>query len=182
MSVTEYTFFSPGSGDAWRTGSMSPSPLTLLGPFNFDFSTAGLTTGVKLCRLPVGAVIYDVGIAISVTFDGTTPLADVGSFVGGNVGLFGELAGAAVDLTSDDSGVTDNTDLFQSNGPNWLAAAVGSVGAAGGATYLPAPLTVSAVSTLMLAVSQNGQKGGTAVGSTAGAGAVYVLAATPYTS
>jgi len=181
MSVTDFTIFDPGSGLASRTAAISPAPLTLLGPFNFAFDTPGLTTGVTLVTLPLGAVIYDVGVSISVAFDGTTPKADVGTF-SSTAGLFDELAGAAVDLSAADDAVTDNDPLTISHGSNWLAAAIGSVGAAGSAAYLPGALYCTDVSTVKLVVSQDGSKGGTAIGGTAGTGAVYVLAATPYTS
>jgi hypothetical protein len=167
MSVIEYQFLDPSADQARWTGSLNPSPLTLLGPFTFSFATPGLTTGVPLVTLPVGAVICGIGVSVPVAFDGTTPLADVGTFDGGNAGLFDTINSAAVDLTSADAAVTDNAGISQVQATGWLT----SVG-----------LPITAICTLSLVVSQDGTKGGTATGSTAGTGAVYVLVATPFTN
>lgn len=182
MSVIEYQFLDPSADQARWTGSLSPSPLTLLGPFTVKSSTSGLTTGVPICTLPVGAVVYDIGVFVTTGFDGTTPLLDVGSF-SGTTGLFANLAGTAVELADALVAVTDNAGLESNqDSHSWLAAAVGSVGAAAGAAFLPPEVFVSAISTLSVVVSQDGTKGGTAAGSTTGTALVYVVVATPFTS
>ena len=147
--------------------------------FNFSYATAGLASGVTIYTPNIGDVIYDVGICVTTAFNGTTPLLDVGTFNGGNVGLFGELAGAGVDGTKLYAAVTDNAGLSVPNTASWLQAAVGSVGAAGTAAYHSTPIIVTAANPLLLVVSQNGQKGGTATGATAGVGTVYVLTGQP---
>lgn len=155
------------------------TPALLRGPFPFSFATASLTAGVHIFTPNIGDVIYDVGIEIVTAFNGTTPLGDVGTFSGGNDGLFAIQAGVALDLTAADAAVTDNAGLSSPQTPSWLQAAVGSVGAAAGAAYLPTPLYVTAANPILLVISETGAKGGTATGATAGAGNVYVLTSTP---
>lgn len=182
MSAIEYELIDRWSNQATKSQIIRPAPLTLLGPYTLTFATPGLTAGVSLVALPAGAVIYDVGVFVTVAFDGTTPMTDVGTF-SGNTGLFDQLAGAAVELADPLTGVTDNTGLQTNVDSNsWLAAAVASVGALGGATFRPPEVFVSATSTIKAVISQNGQKGGTAVGSTAGTALVYLLCATPTSS
>lgn len=175
---TQFSVANPGDSPVRYFGTINPPPLALL-RFPFTFASPGLTTGRSLVTLPIGAVIYDIGVQIPIAFDGTTPLADVGAF-SGNTGLFDQLAGGAVQLDNADAAVTDNAGLSAAIGSSWLQAAIGSVGAAAGAAFTPGALYVTAITQLSLVVSQSGQKGGTATGATAGVGVVYVLAATPY--
>lgn len=176
---TQFVVANPGDSPGRLVGNINPAPFALL-RFPFTFASSGLTTGRTLAQLSIGAVIYDIGIQVPIAFNGTTPLADIGTFNGGNVGLFAELAGGAVDLTAADAAVTDNAGLSNPTGPTWLSAAIGSVGAAAGAAFLPPELYVTAANPLLLVVSQTGQKSGTATGATAGTGVVYVKAATPF--
>jgi hypothetical protein len=167
-------------GTVWNTGFVNfngePNPAFLRGPFPFTHSTAGLTSGVPIYTPAIGDVIYDVLISVPVAFNGTTPFADVGTFNGGNDGLFLELAGVAVDLTAADTGIADNTGLSGNiysllGGALWASSSPPGNG--------PFTIFVTAANPLLLVVSQTGAKGGTATGATAGSGAVYVLAATP---
>lgn len=165
-------------GQATFEGFITPGPLYVRS-LAFTFATAGLTAGVPVVQLRANDLVYDLGVGIPTAFGGgTTPLADLGTF-SSTAGLFVELAGAAVDLTAADAAVTDNTGLSSATTPSWLSAAIGSVGAAGGAAYLPAPLQVTADCELLLVVSQDGSKGGTASGATSGAGIAYVVTSTP---
>jgi hypothetical protein len=175
----QYSIANPGDSPARLYGPISPAPLTLLGPFTIKATTPGLTTGVTLCQLPPGAVIYDVGIFVTVGWDGTTPTMDVGS-LSGTTGLFDALAGAAVELSDPVTAITDNDGLDSNqDSKSWLAAAVASVGAQAGNTFNPPTVYVSDITTVKAVVSQDGTKGGTATGATTGTALVYVLAATP---
>lgn len=161
------TYSLRNSGGVTFEGLVSPGPLTLLGPFPFTFATNGLTAGVPIYTPSIGDVIYDIGIQIPTAFDGSTPLADVGTFNGGSTGIFGELA-TAIDLTAADTTVADNAGLSSPGGPGfWLSEEAAT------------KLYVTAANPLLLVVSQDGTKGGAATGATAGAGAVYVLTASP---
>jgi hypothetical protein len=175
LSVIQYELLDPASDIARFSGTIRPAPLTLLGPFAFSFATLGLNNGIPLATLPVGAVILDIGVSVTGAFNGTTPAADVGTF-SSTAGLFSELGSTTVDLTGADIAVPDNDGLTAPDGHNWLSVA----GAA--ASNTPIELYVTAISTLLLVVSQDGTQGGTATGATAGTGNVYVLAATPFTS
>jgi hypothetical protein len=165
------------SGFAVVEGTIVPGPLYVRS-FAFGFDTLGLTTGVRVVQLRAGDVVYDLGIGIHAAFNGTTPKADVGTF-SGTTGLFDQLADTTVDLTVVDEPITDNDGLTESDGPNWLQAAIGSVGAAGGAAYLPGQLIATTDCVLELVVSQDGTKGGTATGASVGVGTVYVVTGTP---
>jgi hypothetical protein len=182
MSVTEYEIFDPRSGLASRVAAISPSPLALLGPFSVTSATLGLTTGVPLVKLPVGAVIYDIGIFVTVGWDGTTPKMDVGSFSSSG-GVFDAIGGGAVELGDAITAVASNDGLLQNqDSESWLAAAIASNGAGAGDAFNPPALYVSAVTTILAVVSQDGTKGGTATGATTGTALVYVLVATPFIS
>lgn len=164
------TYSLRNSGGVTFEGLVSPGPLTLLGPFPFTFATNGLTAGVPIYTPSIGDVIYDIGISVPVAFDGTTPLADVGTFNGGNDGLFGTIGSAGVDLTAADSAVTSNAGLSSPANANWLS---------GAATNPTWELYVTAANPLLLVVSQTGAKGGAASGATAGSGNVFLLTASP---
>lgn len=157
----------------------SGSTPALLRSFAFTYQTASLAAGVTIYTPAVGDVIYDIGIAVTTAFNGTTPKLDVGSFNGGTDGLFKNLAGNPVDGTKLYSAVTHNAGYTSPNSALWLQAAVGSVGAAGTAAYVSTPLIVTTANALLLVASQDGTKGGTAITSTAGVGTVYVLTSTP---
>lgn len=163
------------------TNQPATAPNTLyIRQFPFGFGTAGLTTGVTLFTPAIGDLIYDVGISVTTLFNGTTPKADVGTFSGGNVGLFGELANSGqVSLGTADVAVTDNAGLTTTNGNQWLNDAVASVASAGTAAFKPPILSVTVANPFLLVVSQTGQKSGTATGASAGVGVVYVITGTP---
>lgn len=157
----------------------APNPAVIRGPFPFVFNTAGLTAGVPIYTPAVGDVITDIWVSIATAFNGTTPKADVGTFSGGNNGLFKVLGPDVIDLTAADAAVTTNAGLVASAGDNLLSAAAISVGSVGTSAVLPWFLRVTVANPLLLVVSQSGAKGGTATGATAGAGNVYVVTATP---
>jgi hypothetical protein len=171
-------FLRVGSDKTVSAATLSSYGAVTLTSLAFAFDTAALTTGVAILTPAIGDVIYDIGVSVTVAFNGTTPKADVGTFNGGNVGLFGEL-GTVVDLSNADDAVTDNAGLAVGHAANWLQASIGSVGAAASAAYISGQLVVTAANPLVLVVSQNGQKSGTAIGGSAGSGLVYVLHATP---
>lgn len=63
--------------------------------FPFAFDTADLLTGHAVYTPTVGDLLIDAWIEIDTAWDGTTPFADIGSFVGSGVtqGLFRQLVG-----------------------------------------------------------------------------------------
>lgn len=176
--MTQTVQIKDSSGQTRIEGSIVPGP-TFTRAYAFTYTTNGLSSGVTIYTPAVGDIITDIGVAITTAFDGTTPKLDVGTFNGGNVGLFGELAGAAVDGTKVYGAVTDNAGISSANDALWLSSAVISVGAAGTAAISSWQLLVTAANPILLVASQSGQKGGTAIDSTAGAGTVYITTCTP---
>jgi hypothetical protein len=146
--------------------------------YAFTYQTAGLTTGVTLYTPAVGDLILDAGVVITTAFNGTTPEIDVGSFTG-NTGLFEQLAGDAVDGSKVYADVTDNTGVAVANNPLWLSSAVISVGSAGTAAINSWQARISAANPLKFVCTQTGQKGGGAIGGTAGAATIVIVAVSP---
>lgn len=144
--------------------------------FAFTFATAGLDTGVSVYTPAIGEVLLDAWIRVVVAFDGTTPKADIGTFVGGNDGLFAAAADpvvlSAVDVAYGGTGLA--------GGDGATTASLAGQSAVG-ATDRVVPATFTAVNTLKLVVSQTGAKGGTAIGGTAGSGLLYLVTAVPET-
>ncbi len=163
---------------AARTGS------AVTRKFPFAWNTAGILTGAALYTPTIGDMLLDAWIEVGTAWDGTTPLADVGAFVGGDhKGVFGF-----------DQGPVDLKIVDVSNGtlvPNGLLAQ-----GAGGTPAFPSGLmqqqsTPTAVITrlfpakfvtadpIKVCVSQNGQNNGADPVSTHGAAILYLVTATP---
>lgn len=128
-----------------------PGAVRVLGPFPFAFNTAGIENGHTVYTPTVGDILLDAWVEIDTAFDGTTPKGDVGQFVGVNTGLWGGV-NSQLDLATADSTASAGTGLL-------------------GKFTTTDPVKVVA--------SQNGQKGGTAIGGTTGAGSVYLVVSTP---
>jgi hypothetical protein len=177
--VTTQVQLTNTGGQTTFEGFITPGPLYVRA-LPFTFATNGLTTGVPFVQLRAGDVIYDIGFAIPVAFDGTTPRADVGTFESGGTGIFNDLT-QAVDLTNVDTPLTDNDSLSQSDGSlAWLSGSIVSLASQGSTALETAwPLTVTADCILLLVVSQDGTQGGGAVGSTVGTATAYVLTSSP---
>ena len=109
-----------------------------------------------------GDVIQAAWIEIDTLFNGTTPHVDFGIFSGA-LGVFKELASAAILVSSADPALTDNTGLVKRQ-----TAGLGS-GTAG------MPLTFSAADALKVVLSEDGSLGGTAAGASAGAAVLHLI-------
>lgn len=158
------------------TGSATQA-ITNVQSFPITFATASLNAGVTLYTPAVGDIILDIGVVITTAFNGTTPKIDVGTFNGGNVGLFGEITAGALDATKVYADVTDNAGLAQANSFLWLSAAVIAHASASEATLPAWQLRVSAANPILVVASQNGQKSGTAITSNAGVAQIVVVSA-----
>lgn len=158
-----------------------PGAVVLRGPFAFDHTqAAALAAGVPLLTPAIGDVILDAWFEIDAAFDGTTPHADLGTFDGGNDGLFG-LISNTVDLTKADAAFAENAGLLRGavHVPHSLSASEVTNAVLGTQASTRWPLAVTVANPLLLVASQDGLKGGTALDSTVGAGKVFVLMATP---
>ena len=183
MPTTYPATFQDGSGlqrldgSLLITGNAGVTPLNVLS-FPFTFATAGLASGVTLYTPSIGDIIYDIGVVITTAFDGTTPKIDVGTFNGGNNGLFDELATAPIDATKVYADVTNNAGLGTPNSALWLSTAIVQGNSASLSSLKSNEIRVSAANPVLLVASQSGAKGGTAITSTHGVGTVYVITAT----
>ena len=142
--------------------------------FSFAFDTEGLDTGVVVCTPSVGEVLLDAWVSVVEAFDGTTPLADIGTFVGTNDGLFAAAANPVALGTAD--AAYGGTGFLGGDGATTVSLA-GQAAVA--ATDRVVPGRFSAENPLQLVVSQTGAKGGTAIGGAAGSGRLYIVTAVP---
>ena len=160
------------------------------GPFSFAYNTANLNTGVAFYTPAVGDILLDAWIEVDTGFNGTTPTADIGQFVASNSGIFG-INAISVLLDIADSTTNAPSLLTATSGVDF-GSGVGHGGYAVSGTQLEfnsstpslsgfraVPGKFTTTDALKLVVSQNGQKGGSAIGGSAGAGKVYIVTATP---
>lgn len=168
-------------------GTLAPAAATggsgpvVRGPYAFAFNTPNIQNGILFYVPTVNDILLDAWIEVDTAFDGTTPQADIGPFDGDTVGYFGN-AFQAIDLS-----VADNV---------WTGSHLRSSTQGGAQSNYPlslggiffnlttivrrsAPAKFLTADPLLLVVSQDGEKGGAAVGGAAGAGLVYIVTATP---
>jgi hypothetical protein len=147
--------------------------LPVVRKFPFAFNTPDILTGAVLYVPTVGDILLNAWVEIDEAWDGTTPMADVGTFVGGNTGLFffSPILLIWPDTELVNGGVLTNLDA----GPALAKEAI--VSAHAGARVAPAKFT--AADPIKVCVSQDGTNVGAAPGSTAGAAVLYLVTATP---
>ena len=150
-------------------GSVPLGTPVLRGPFVLNYDDAGLNTGLEFYTPTPGDFVLDVFVVVDTAFDGTTPEGDFGitsgffaTFASGN-GF--SMAGAAIAALG--AGL-----LAPSSYSDAVTASAYNNGAG-------MPLLVSAANPLKVWVSQDGLKGGAAVGGTTGAARLYIVTATP---
>lgn len=142
--------------------------LTMRGPYAVAFDTASLNAGVAIGYTPAIGDVFTVITVTTTAFNGTTPLLDVG-FTGDTNGFYYEASGenAALDV----SAILSTTAFDVANNS--------TLNATTPIASLPAWAYAKAADALLVWVSQDGTKGGTAIGGTAGAANLYILQATP---
>jgi len=159
---TSWTIVGPGGG-------------LVLRKYTITATTSGLTVGVPLYTPKVGDVLYDAWFQITTAWNGTTPLGDLGLFLGSSTGILQEattIANTGTSYLQDMTVAQVTTDIglaYDGGTPNSLALA---------ASWCARQLVPSIFATtqpLCAVVSQNGHAGGTATGATAGAADIYVL-------
>jgi hypothetical protein len=159
--------------------------------FPFTYSDSGLNTGEIVYTPTIGNVLVDAWIEIDTPFNGTTPLADIGQFLGGNTEgwfkQFGRGPGVDVSVADSDDSISDTLRWGQFNGigrgtvsrlSDAIIVGTPLTGPPGGHSsiprrILPAPFTTT--DPIQLVVSRTGMAGGTAPGATQGSGTVYLL-------
>lgn len=161
-------------------GGSTPGAARVLGPFPFAFDDAGLENGIAIYVPTIGDVLLDAWIEVTTGFDGTTPLADIGSFNGVAFGLWGQNIGA-VDLSVPAEDYASDGLLLGSAAGTAPGSLLSLSAVNFGGTRLPriVPGRFVAADPVLVVASQDGAKGGAAIGGTAGAGKVYLVIATP---
>lgn len=173
-----------GSGGSFAPGT--PLGMTVVrGPFTFTHATANLNAGVAVYTPTVGDVLLDAWIEIDTEWNALS-VFDFGTFNGGNSGVFAAVSQGGVTLpglnTGADGAIPDNAGLLGANiGGATLAGAWGlsyyTIDAGGIAHW---QIKFTAANPLLVVVSQNGAKGGTASTATAGSSSLYLVTATPH--
>lgn len=159
------------------SGGSVPGASIVRGPLEFAFNTPGLADGIPIYALAPGEILLDLWISVETPFDGTTPEADVGTFEGGNLGIFGNYFNVPIDLTTAGTAIPDNGSLFAAGYSGSISSAVVTAAAGGECIYWQVETTGGAP--LLLVISQNAHKGGTPIDSTIGNGEVYLVTAMP---
>lgn len=146
--------------------------------FPFAHDTAGLNAGVTVWTPAVGDVLLDAWVAVETAFNGTTPQADIGTFVNSTQGLVGYADGTGIFLDSaaaESQG--DGVLVGQGFAQSMSSVYIGALG--GTANMLAWQATFSSTNPLKLVVSQDARAGGDPIGGTTGAGTLYLAVATP---
>lgn len=153
-------------GTSWASGGGSvPGAARVLGPFPIAFDDAGLADGIAFYTPTVGDILFEVWLEIVTAWNGTTPLADVGTAVGADHGIF-DASGGVLSLT-DAAAEYAGTGVLLSTGTS--GAQVGGV----------VPGRFTATNPLKVWVSQDGFAGGDDPGASQGAANVYLVVSTP---
>jgi hypothetical protein len=137
-------------------------------------STNISSSGFTLYTPVVGDILMDAYVEITTAWNGTTPTADVGTGVGVNIGLFGNIDAAfSVATATNENGGTGTRTSGAASGPYSLQVRAGNAGFGSGFA------TFTATNPLLIWVTQDGLQGGASPGASAGAGTVYLVVATP---
>ena len=163
-----------------ESGGSQPGVIRLLGPFPFAFGDAGINNGKAVYTPTPGDYLLNIIFELSASFNGTTPKADIGTFADGNNGIFENLTNGPLDVSQAPDGVLVSNHSLQYSSftqSDLASAMISGVLSAGPVSswwfyFLDA-------TPLKVVVSQTGAKGGTAVGGSAGAGAVLLQVVTP---
>lgn len=128
-----------------------------------EFDTPGLDDpGVPFVNVRAGTFIYDCGVFVPVGFDGTTPFADIGTFVSGATTGLGGTFGSVFALNLRDNTIR-NRGLAGFVTPNPIQCLMVS-----NSTPFTTPIRVTVAGALTVVASQDGSKGGAPIGGTVG--------------
>lgn len=151
------------------TGRGSPT----VRQFGVTFNTPNILTGSQLYLPNVGDEILDISVEVDTAWNGTTPLLDVGTFLGNTAGLF-KKAGNALNVLNA-AGQTAGSGILIAGAGMWsLAQLSGFLG-----NFSVVPAKVVAANPLLVVVSQTGANNGLSPGATQGAATIYITTATP---
>lgn len=169
--------------DAIAAGGGGGAGNVIVRKFPFAFNTPSILTGATLYTPTVGDVLLNAWIEIVTVWNGTTPQADIGTFVGVSFGLFGENnkalpLDAAVDSDGAGTGVLIQGSNYTTGGLTDLATNNIEIASAVNSARI-APAKFTAANPMKVCVSQDGTNTGADPGSTTGAGVVYLVTCTP---
>lgn len=157
-------------------------PGTRLYKYDFVYNTANIATGVAVYTPAAGDVLLDAWILVTTAFNAAFK-ADIGTFDGETVGVFGDPLGSALDLTGA-ANTFDHisfpktiTEFYPFN----LVARMVAVSSSAENGYNPAG-TFLTTDPLKIVGNQTGAVGGAATGATVGAATLYFIIATPITA
>lgn len=187
-----------GNGVVYPADGLSAGA-SIVRAFPFAFDTPDLITGAALYTPTPGDILLDAWIEIGTAWDGTTPLGDVGSFVGSVFGwwaVHGPTGALPMSAAADDDGI--GLTIGTSGSPSLLAAltaqsifAVYQVPEIDAVPFGPAqfmqlgamdptiPAKFTTADPIKVCVSQDGTNTGDDPGSTQGAATLYLVTATP---
>jgi hypothetical protein len=180
-----------------QPGGGSQPGVAIVRKFPFAFNTAGLAAGHAVYTPTAGDVLLDLFVTIETAWDGTTPQADVQtSDVLTTSGVFSNITNSVLDMTKADSpGIMGASGGQMGSALTATAIAMGAAnvgdglyavsgadvnlisGAVAGGNR-PLPCVLAAVP-ILIWVTQDGLKGGTAPGAAQGAATLYLVTATP---
>ncbi len=164
------------------SGGSQPGAAIVRGPFVFAFDTADIDDGVQVYVPTVGDVLLNAWIEVTEMFDGTTPIADIGTinagvWIDGPGGWFFN-AGGPIPVDQEWGNTLSTSLLSQGNTNNSADDLIGGGVYGGGGKMVP-PARFLTADPIMLVLSQDGLPGGDPIGGTAEAGRVYLVTATP---
>jgi hypothetical protein len=174
-----------GGGESGGGGAPGAS---IVRKFPFAFDSPGILTGFDVYTPTIGDVLLDAWIEIDTAWDGTTPLFDFGDFTGGpastDEGWFGQGTVGALSLGFADGSFLSSLLLGQENNgttdSDFQQASVAAMGQfSGNSRWRSLPAKFIVADPIKVCVSQDGTTTGADPGSTVGAGALYLVTATP---
>lgn len=168
-SIADLAFAAAQTGGGGGGGSTPGA--AIVRKFPFAFNTPGLAAGATLYTPTAGDILLNGWIEVDTAWNGTTPKADIGTFVGT---VFGWLTfNSTVDMTKADSERRGTGVLVGSDFSN------ASIVAATGGNERDAPSKLLGTEPIKVVVSTTGASNGADPGATQGAAVLYLVTATP---
>lgn len=144
------------------------------------YDAAGLAAGIDIYTPTPGDVGLMAWVAVVEAFDGTTPLAQMGQFSGGDANGWYQIAAGWNLAQADVIGWSGSNGLLYSNFSDNTELMAGGIVYEAYYRY-PFPCTFLTADPIQVCASQTGLPGGAAVGGTAGLMAVYLMIGHPRT-
>ena len=165
--------------DQLEAGSGPTPGVPVWTAYAFAYNDAGLDSGVSILTPTVDDLLLDAILEVDTAWDGTTPLFDFGTFMGGTSGLLSYQGVGPIDMTVADTQVGDNAGLLRGDQRGTgLASNVISGGVSLSNTDRWS-YKFTATNPLYIVVSQTGGPGGGDPASSQGSAILYLQTVTP---